>query len=89
MSETRQNLIEFPTDFPIKVMGAQHPEFAATILNVVREHAPDTEEKHLNTRDSSKGNYLSCTVTIRAESQEQLDNLYRALTAHPMVKVVL
>ncbi|MDO4693117.1 MAG: DUF493 family protein [Eikenella sp.] len=89
MSETRQNLIEFPTDFPIKVMGAQHPEFAATVLNVVREHAPATEERHMTLRNSSGGNYLACTVTVRAESQAQLDNLYRALTAHPMVKVVL
>lgn len=89
MSETRESIIEFPLDFPIKVMGAQHPEFAATILNVVREYAPATTEKHLRTRDSSKGNYLSATVTIRAESQEQLDNIYRALSAHPMVKMVL
>lgn len=89
MSEARQNLIEFPTDFPLKIMGAQHPEFAATILDVVRQHAPGTEAKHLAVRDSSKGNYLSCTVTVRAESQAQLDIIYRALTAHPMVKVVL
>lgn len=89
MSETRQNIIEFPLDFPIKVMGEQHPEFVATVLNVVREYAPNTTEKHMKTRDSSKGNYLSATVTIRAENQEQLDNIYRALTAHPMVKLVL
>lgn len=89
MSDTPKTLIEFPADFPIKVMGEQHPEFAATVLNVVREHAPDTEEKHLTIRDSSGGNYLGCTVTVRVENQEQLDNLYRALTAHPMVKVVL
>lgn len=89
MSETRQNIIEFPLDFPIKIMGRQHPEFTATILNVVREYAPDTGKEHITTRDSSKGNYLSATVTIRAENQEQLDNIYRALTAHPMVTMVL
>ena len=89
MSETRENLIEFPTDFPLKIMGVQHPEFAATVLDVVRQYAPDTEEKHLTIRDSSKGNYLSCTATVRAESQEQLDNIYRALSSHPMVRVVL
>ena len=89
MSEARENLIEFPTDFPLKIMGAQHPEFAATILDVVRQYAPGTEEKHLAIRNSSKGNYLSCTGTVHAESPAQLDNIYRALTAHPMVKVVL
>lgn len=89
MRAPRETLIEFPADFPIKVMGAQHPEFAATVLNVVREHAPDTEAQHLRIRPSSGGNYLACTVTVRAESQAQLDNLYRALTAHSMVKVVL
>ncbi|WP_037586347.1 HP0495 family protein [Stenoxybacter acetivorans] len=89
MSENRQNSIIFPQDFPIKVMGAQHPEFTATVLDVVRQHAPDTADEQVRTRNSSQGNYLSVTVTIRAESQDQLDNIYRALTAHPMVKVVL
>jgi putative lipoic acid-binding regulatory protein len=40
-------------------------------------------------RPSTKGNYLSLTVTVRATSREQLDNLYRALSSHPMVKMVL
>ncbi len=85
----KTSLIEFPCDFPLKVMGPQHPEFSATILNVVREHAPNTQEHHINTRPSSQGNYLGATVTVNVHSQEQLDNIYRALTAHPMVKVVL
>ena len=89
MSETRQTLIEFPSSFPIKIMGHKHPEFVDTILAVVCEHAPDTTHAHVQTRDSSGGNYIGCTITVRAESQEQLDNLYRTLTAHPMVKVVL
>lgn len=89
MNETRQSLIDFPSSFAIKIMGAQHPEFVPTVLAVVQQHAPDTTEAHVQTRDSGSGNYIGCTVTVRAESQEQLDNLYRALTAHPMVKVVL
>lgn len=89
MSEQRQNLLEFPCQFPLKVMGADHPDFAATVLSVVQQHAPDTEKHHIDTRASSKGNYLSCTVNIHAQSQAQLDDIYRALTAHPMVKVVL
>lgn len=88
MNEARK-LLEFPCDFPLKIMGQQHPEFTATVLSVVREHAPDTQEHQLQTRNSTKGNYLSVTLTVNATSQEQLDNIYRALTSHPMVKVVL
>ncbi|AHN27790.1 MULTISPECIES: HP0495 family protein [Snodgrassella] len=85
----KTSIIEFPLDFPIKVMGAQHPEFEAKVLEVVQQHAPDTAAENINTRPSSKGNYISATVVVRAENQEQLDNIYRALSSHPMVKVVL
>ena len=85
----KTSVMEFPQDFPIKVMGEQHPEFTATVLQVVQQHAPNTQETDMHTRHSSKGNYISATVLIRAESQEQLDNIYRALSGHPLVKVVL
>lgn len=85
----RQTLLEFPCDFPIKIMGARVDAFAQVIVAVVLEHAPDFDAATIEMRPSSKGNYLSLTCTIRAESQLQLDNLYRALTAHPLVKVVL
>ncbi len=85
----KTSVMEFPQDFPIKVMGEQHPEFTATVLQVVQQHAPNTQETDMRTRPSSKGNYISATVLIRAESQEQLDNIYRALSGHPLVKVVL
>ena len=51
------SLIEFPCQFPIKVMGNAHPEFEKNILETVRQHAPDTEPHHITTRLSSKGNY--------------------------------
>lgn len=90
MSENlKTSVMEFPQDFPIKVMGEQHPEFTATVLQVVQKHAPATTETNISSRPSSKGNYVSATVVIRAESQEQLDNIYRSLSGHPMVKVVL
>lgn len=89
MSEPRQTLLEFPCDFPLKIMGNKHPEMATTIAAVVITHAPDFDEATIEVRESSKGNYLSLTCTIRATSQAQLDDLYRALTSHPMVKVVL
>lgn len=89
MTETRQTLLEFPCDFPLKIMGDNHPDMTTTIATVVISHAPDFDSATIEVRESSKGNYLSLTCTVRATSQEQLDNLYRELTSHPMVKVVL
>jgi uncharacterized protein len=89
MSEERQTLLEFPCDFPLKIMGNNHPEMTSAVTAVVITHAPDFDDATIEIRESSKGNYLSLTCTIRATSQQQLDDLYRALTAHPMVKVVL
>ena len=87
MSE--ETLIEYPSDFPIKIMGATHSEFERTIVELVLQHAPDFDGSTVECRPSKAGNYQSVTCTIRATSREQLDNLYRALTAHEMVKVVL
>src|SRR4030095_17045335 len=81
--------LTFPTDFPIRVMGRRGDEFAQAIVEVVQLHAPDFDASTLEMRTSKDGNYLSVTATIRATSREQLDDLYRALTSHPLVKVVL
>lgn len=90
MSETNQEtLLEFPCRFSIKIMGAKHPEFAEQILETVRLHAPDTAEHDMRHRESSQGNYQGVTVTVNALSKAQLDNIYLALTSHPLVKVVL
>lgn len=89
MSEEKTTLIEFPCTFLLKIMGAHHPEYEATLLTVIREHAPDTQAHQITSRPSSKGNYLAATAQVNVSSQEQLDNIYRALTSHPMVKVVL
>jgi len=87
--ETRPTLLEFPCDFPIKIMGARVDEFAQAVVEVVLRHAPDFDARRVEMRPSRKGNYLALTCTIRAVSQSQLDALYRELTAHPLVKVVL
>lgn len=84
----RETLLEFPCDFPLKIMGETHEAFAQTMLQVVQQHAPDTQEHHVRTRLSSKGNFISATITVNATSQAQLDNIYYSLTSHPMVKVV-
>jgi len=84
-----ETLLEFPCQFPIKIMGDSQDNFAATIVEVVQSHAPDFTEIDMEMRASSGGKYLSLTCTITATSKEQLDNLYRELSSHPMVKVVL
>lgn len=86
---TRPTLLDFPCDFPLKIMGATVDGFAQTIAAVVLEHAPDFDPATMEMRPSRAGNYLSLTCTVHAASQAQLDALYRALTAHPLVKVVL
>ena len=87
MSE--DTLLEFPCDFPIKIMGARTDDFAQTVVDIVLRHAPDFAAETVEMRPSKAGNYLAVTCTIRATSKAQLDALYLELTAHPMVKVVL
>ncbi|QSI76483.1 MULTISPECIES: YbeD family protein [Niveibacterium] len=82
-------LLEFPCDFPIKVMGETRDDFAQTIVEVVQQNAPDFDATGVEMRASSGGKYISLTCTVRATSREQLDNIYRSLTSHPFVKVVL
>ena len=84
-----ESLLAFPCDFPIKVMGQTQPEFAQAVLEVVLRHAPDFDAATMEMRNSREGKYLSLTTTVRATSREQLDNLYRELCDHPMVKLVL
>lgn len=85
----QDSLIEYPTDFPIKIFGESQQGFAQAVLEVVLRHAPDFEAATLQMRSSSKGRYLSLTCTIRATSREQLDALYQELHDHPMVVMVL
>ncbi len=89
MTEPKESLIDYPSDFPIKVVGVMHDEFAQTIVEVVTVHDPEFHAGKVEMRPSSAGTYLSLTLTVRATSREQLDDLYRALSGHPMVKFVL
>jgi uncharacterized protein len=81
--------LKFPCPFPIKVMGRTQDGFAQAIVAVVQKHAPDFDAASLEMRASRAGNYLSVTATIHATSRAQLDDLYRDLTSHPMVTMVL
>ncbi len=89
MSPVNESLIDFPCDFPIKVMGKSHPEFQTTIVEVIRGFDGEFDAARVEVRPSSGGNYTGLTVTVRAQNREHLDDIYRALTGHPMVKVVL
>lgn len=84
-----QSLIEYPCRFPIKVMGAKVAGFVEAITAVACHFDPGFDAGGIELRDSKGGNYLGITITITATSREQLDELYRTLSTHPMVKVVL
>lgn len=81
--------LQFPCEFPIKVMGLKHPRFVQNIVDVVVQYAPDFDAAKVELRPSEKGKYLSVTCTINATSQDQLNLIYTALKGHPDVAVVL
>lgn len=85
----KTSLIDYPCDFPIKVMGKQDPSLAQALSEVVQTHDPEFDPASVEIRMSTKGNYVGLTFTVRATSREQLDSLYRALHGHPLVSVVL
>lgn len=87
--EEKTSALTFPCVFPIKIMGRTQDGFAQAVSDVVHKHAPDFDPATLEMRASKEGNWLSVTATVNATSREQLDDLYRELVAHPMVKMVL
>lgn len=84
-----QSLITYPTHFPIKVMGENVEGFAEAIVEIVRNFDPSFDVATLERRPSKAGNYMGLTVAVFVTSRDQLDEVYRTLTTHPMVKVVL
>ena len=89
MPVATESLIEYPCDFPIKILGRTQAGFAQAVLEIVQGHAPDFDASTIEMRASKKGKYLSVTCVVRARSRDQLDSLYRALCDHPMVVMVL
>lgn len=85
----KDSLIEYPSAFPIKVMGAKVDGLVHAITQIAHQFDPSFDASTIELRDSKAGNYLGVTITVTATSREQLDDLYRALSLHPMVKVVL
>jgi uncharacterized protein len=85
---TRDTLIEFPTAFPVKALGRDVPDFRSAVLEVIAAHAQFNPESDVREQASSKGNFVSITVTLQAESQEQLDTIYQSLHDHELVLMV-
>lgn len=87
--EQQESLIEFPCDFPIKVMGKTHDDFILEMIKTIQKLELKFDASKVEVRSSSGGKYTSLTCTCYVESQLQLDNIYRALTSHPLAKFVL
>ncbi len=85
----KDSLIEYPSAFPIKVMGPKVDGLVHAVTEIARQFDPAFDASTVELRESKAGNYLGVTVTVTATSREQLDELYRTLSTHPMVKVVL
>lgn len=86
---TAPPLIEFPCTFPIKVMGEAHDNFVTTIVQAMQNFAPEFTAANVDMRASSGGKYISLTCSVYVTSQDQLDDIYRLLSAHPLVKFAL
>ena len=84
-----ESLLEFPCPFPIKVMGRDRPSFRETAVALVERHAGEVSPDAIAESSSRNGNFLSITITISAESQEQLDNIYNDLSSHEEILVAL
>ncbi|HEU5282258.1 MAG TPA: DUF493 domain-containing protein [Burkholderiales bacterium] len=89
MADPQLSPIEYPVDFPIKVMGKNASGFAQIVTAIVLRHAPDFDPATVEMRPSRKSTYLSVTCVVRARSREQLDALYTELSGHPAVVMVL
>ncbi len=87
--KANETLIEFPCNFPIKVMGEAHIDFSSEIINTIQQILPSFNASQVEMRGSSGGKYISLTCTVHVTSKPQLDDIYRALSAHPMMKFVL
>jgi putative lipoic acid-binding regulatory protein len=81
--------LKFPTEFPIKIMGRDTPEFHAVVDKIVARHAAPLASLPVSRQPSREGRFISITVTITAESRAQLDALYRELSGHELVLMVL
>ncbi|HMK87546.1 MAG TPA: DUF493 domain-containing protein [Steroidobacteraceae bacterium] len=85
----RAKTLEFPTEFPIKVMGRRDSELRALTLEIIERHLGPVQESNIRVRTSGDGNFLALTYMVEAQSREQLDAIYRELTACKAVLMAL
>lgn len=88
-TQPEESLLKFPCDFPIKVFGLDSEEFEVEVLMIVHKFAPSFSDRAIQSRPSEKGKYKALSLTIHIESKEQLDNIYKALSASPHVIMAL
>ncbi|MDR1968493.1 MAG: DUF493 family protein [Burkholderiaceae bacterium] len=86
---TPRELLQFPLDFPIKVVGVNENGFVQAITHIAKQFDPHFDASTIALRESGGGKYLGLTITVRATSRQQLDDLYRALSTHPLARWVL
>jgi len=86
---SEESLLDFPCDFPVKVLGRAAEDFVAVVTEIVTRHVPELDERRITTRASRDGNFVSVTFTILARNREQLDTLYEELSAHDRVLMAL
>ena len=85
----KESPLSFPTAFPIKIMGRDEPAFHAAVEDILSRHVAPLESLPVSRQPSREGRFISLTVTIDAQSREQLDALYRELSGHELILMVL
>ena len=88
-NQSPETLIEFPCRFPIKVMGEVHEAFTATVIEIIKQKSEKFDPSTIEMKGSREGRYISLTCYVYVTSKPELDDIYRSLSSHPMIKVVL
>jgi len=89
IQENQEPKIEFPCDYPIKILGRSCDHFKGTVLEIVEQHSPDYDRSSVVIKDSSKGTFVSMTVTIIATGKPQLEALHGDLKNSGVVTMVM
>ena len=89
MTKDAKDTIQFPCFFPIKAIGKNTADFEPHVVAIIRQHVPELGDDKISRRMSADDKYLSVTATFTAQSREQLDALYRALSSDKQVMMIL
>lgn len=89
MTAIRASLLEFPCHFPLKVIGKNVEEFELQVMRIMQKHVVEADTAHCQRRLSAGSKYLALTISFMAQSQEQVESIYRDLKQLEMVMVML